>query len=186
MDACPNVEQLVEAQLDRARRQAKAGGASNRFGISDAVARSHGYSGPVARLPRAEAARIYTRQFWLRPRLDAVAMRTPRVAALMFEAGANLGPAVAATFLQRVLNALNHDAVDYPDLVPDGRIGERTLQALDTFLERHGRGSGEGALHCALEAMHGERYLRLAERRPSNHGPLYHWLADRTGVGSDR
>ena len=37
------------------------------------------------------------------------------------------GPAVAVTFLQRALTALNRDAKDYPDLTPDGRIGAATL-----------------------------------------------------------
>ena len=33
----------------------------------------------------------------------------------------------------------------------------------------------------ALEALQGERYLRLAERRPANEAFLYGWLANRVG-----
>jgi hypothetical protein len=33
----------------------------------------------------------------------------------------------------------------------------------------------------ALEALQGERYLRLAERRPANEAFLYGWLANRIG-----
>ena len=68
-----------------------------RYGITEAVARAHGYSGPMARLPRDEAAAIYRRLYWLRPRFDQVAERAPRVAAELFDTGANMGPAVAAT-----------------------------------------------------------------------------------------
>jgi lysozyme family protein len=79
-----------------------------------------------------------------------------------------MGPAVAATFLQRALTALNRNGADYPDLVPDGRIRPRTLEALDAFLDVRGKSSGERVLLRALEALQGERYLRLAERRPAN------------------
>jgi lysozyme family protein len=92
-----------------------------------------------------------------------------------------MGPAVAVTFLQRALTALNRNAKDYPDLVPDGRIGERTLAALDSFLATRGRSSGETVLLRALEALQGERYLRLAERRPASEAFLYGWLANRIG-----
>jgi lysozyme family protein len=92
-----------------------------------------------------------------------------------------MGPAVAATFLQRALSALNRDRKDYPDLVPDGRIGASTLAALDTFLKLRGKASGETVLLRALDALQGERYLRLAERRPANEAFLYGWLANRIG-----
>jgi lysozyme family protein len=90
-------------------------------------------------------------------------------------------PAVAATFLQRALTALNRNGNDYADLVPDGRIGDVTLGALDTFLAVRGLSSGETVLLRALEALQGERYLRLAERRPANEAFLYGWLANRIG-----
>jgi hypothetical protein len=33
----------------------------------------------------------------------------------------------------------------------------------------------------AIEALQGERYLALAERRPANEAFLYGWLANRLG-----
>ena len=93
-----------------------------------------------------------------------------------------MGPAVAATFLQRALTALNRNGQDYPDLVPDGRIGAGTLAALDAFPRScAAQRSGETVLLRALEALQGERYLRLAERRPANEAFLYGWLANRIG-----
>ena len=70
---------------------------------------------------------------------------------------------------------------DYADLVPDGRVGPQTLAALDSFLAVRGARAGETVLLRALEALQGERYLRLAERRPANEAFLYGWLANRTG-----
>jgi lysozyme family protein len=88
---------------------------------------------------------------------------------------------LAATFLQRALTALNRNGSDYPDLVPDGRAGPATLAALDAFLAVRGKASGETVLLRAIEALQGERYLRLAERRPANEAFLYRWLANRVG-----
>ena len=139
----------------------------------------------MAELPQAEAMAIYRRLFWLRPRFDEVAERVPRIAAELFDTGANMGPGVAATFLQRALTALNRNGKDYPDLVPDGRIGEHTLAALDGFLEARGKRGGETVLLRALEALQGERYLSLAERRPANEFFLYGWLANRIGNFGD-
>ncbi len=112
--------------------------------------------------------------------MDRVAERAPKLAAELFDTGVNMGPAVATGFLQRALNALNRGARDYPDLVLDGAIGATTLAALDDFVRTRG-GGGETVLLRAVEALQGERYLTLAERRPANEAFLYGWLANRIG-----
>ena len=179
-----DVDALIDAVIEReggyVNHPADKGGPT-RFGITEVVARAHGHGGAMAELPRADAASIYRRLYWLRPKFDQVARRAPRVAAELFDTGVNMGPAVAATFLQRALTALNRSAKDYPDLVPDGRIGPVTLAALDAFLAARGATGGETVLLRALEALQGERYLRLAERRPANEAFLYGWLANRIG-----
>jgi len=173
------LDQLVEREGGFVDHPADRGGAT-RYGVTEAVARAHGYRGAMRALPRDEALAIYRRLYWLRPRFDQVATRSPRVAAELFDTGVNMGPAVAATFLQRALTALNRNGKDFADLVPDGRVGPRTLEALDAFLAVRGRRGGETVLLRALEALQGERYLRLAERRPANEAFLYGWLANRT------
>ena len=179
MDVGQLIDELIDREGGYVNHPADRGGATC-WGITEAVARAHGYGGAIAALPREEAAAIYRRLYWLRPGFDQVARRTPRLAAELFDTGANMGPAVAATFLQRALTALNRNGKDYPDLVPDGRIGPATLAALDAFLAVRGR-QGETVLLRALEALQGERYLRLAERRPANEAFLYGWLANRIG-----
>jgi len=184
MDDVVDVEGLVDALIDReggfVDNPADKGGPTC-FGITQAVARAQGYAGPMRLLPRSEAATIYLRLYWLRPRLDEVAKRSTQLAAELFDTGVNMGPAVAITFLQRALTALNRSGKDYPDLTPDGRVGPATLAALDSFLAVRGQTSGETVLMRALEALQGERYLRLAERRPANEAFLYGWLANRIG-----
>jgi lysozyme family protein len=179
MDVDQLIEELIEREGGYVSHPADRGGPT-RFGITEAVARAHGFAGAMAQLPREDAAAIYKRIYWLRPRFDEVARRSARLAAELFDTGANMGPAVAVTFLQRALTALNRNGKDYPDLVPDGRVGERTLAALDAFLATRGE-SGESVILRAIEALQGERYLRLAERRPANEAFLYGWLANRIG-----
>ena len=179
-----HIDQLIDDVIAReggySNHPADRGGAT-RWGITQAVARAHGFAGDMRVFPRDEAAAIYRRLYWHRPNFAAIASRAPALAAELFDTGVNMGPAVAATFLQRALTALNRNGKDYPDLVPDGRVGDVTLTALDKFLMIRGRASGETVLLRALEALQGERYLRLAERRPANEAFLYGWLANRIG-----
>lgn len=158
-------------------------GAATCWGVTEAVARANGYHGPMRALPRDTAAGIYRRLYWFRPGFDRVHARTPGLAAELFDTGVNMGPAVAVAFLQRALNALNRGATDYPDLLVDGAVGPITLAALDAFLRTRGRG-GETVLLKAVEALQGERYLHLAEKRPANEAFLYGWLANRLGQSS--
>ncbi len=178
-----SIEQLLDELIAReggyVNNPADKGGAT-KFGITEAVARANGYAGSMRDLPLDEAVAIYRRLYWLRPAFDRVAELAPAVAAELFDTGVNMGSAVAATFLQRALTALNRNARDFPDLVPDGRIGTGTLAALKSFLGARPEG-GEQVLLAALNALQGERYLRLAERRPANEAFLYGWLANRVG-----
>jgi lysozyme family protein len=174
------IDALIEREGGYVDNSSDKGGPTC-FGITQAVARANGYAGSMRQLPREEAEAIYRRIYWQRPRFDQVARRSPALAAELFDTGVNMGPAVAVTFLQRALTALNRNSKDYPDLVPDGRIGPTTLAVLDAFLALRGPGNGEAVLLRALEALQGERYLRLAERRPANEAFLYGWLANRIG-----
>ena len=177
------IDDLIDAVIDReggySDHQADRGGAT-RWGVTEAVARASGYRSDMRTYPRDDAVAVYRRLYWIRPRFDDVAARAPLIAAELFDTGVNMGPAVAAAFLQRALNALNRGASDYPDVALDGRVGPRTLAALDGFIARRGD-SGETVLLKAIEALQGERYVALAESRPANEAFLYGWLANRIG-----
>ena len=177
------VDRLIDTVVDReggyVNHPADRGG-ETRFGITAAVARANGYDGPMCSFPVERARALYRRLYWEAPRFDAIAEHAPGLAAELFDSGVNMGPAVAAAFLQRALNALNRGATDYPDMPVDGRIGAVTLAALAAFLKRRGAG-GEAVLLKAIEALQGERYVALAERRLANEAFLYGWLANRIG-----
>ena len=171
------IDQLITREGGYVDHPADRGGAT-RWGITIAVARANGYHGPIRTLPKSVAAAIYESVYWRTPGFGRIATRAPRLAAELFDTGVNMGTGVAIGFLQRALNALNCGASDFPDLTLDNAIGGATLAALDAFLARRGA-AGEGVLVKAVDALQGERYVSLAERRPANEAFLYGWLAER-------
>lgn len=177
MDPDTLIDELIAREGGFVANPADTGGPT-RYGITQATARAHGYAGDIAMLPRATAAAIYRQDYWTVPRLDRVAALAPRIAAELFDTGANMGPATAAGFLRRALNALNRGQRDYADIARAGPVDAATLAALGDFLRLRGTG-GEAVLLKALDALQGERYLTLAERRPADEAFLYGWLADR-------
>ena len=179
MDVDTLIDEVIGREGGYSNHPADKGGAT-RWGVTEAVARAHGWRGDMRHYPREEAVAVYRRIYWLRPGFDRVSEHAPRVAAELFDTGVNMGPAVAVGFLQRALNALNRGAGDYPDMAVDRKIGDRTIAALRGFVARRGA-SGEAVLLKAIEALQGERYLRLAEERPANEAFLYGWLANRLG-----
>ncbi|HEX8442863.1 MAG TPA: glycosyl hydrolase 108 family protein [Allosphingosinicella sp.] len=150
-----NVDDLIDEVIGReggySNHPADRGGAT-RWGVTERVARAHGYRGDMRSFPRDEAVAIYRRIYWIRPGLDRVAEHAPRIAAELIDTGVNMGPDTAAGFVQRALNALNRGATDYPDIAVDRKIGPRTLEALRGFLARRGE-RGETVLLKAIEAL---------------------------------
>jgi lysozyme family protein len=183
MPSPPSIDSLIDEVIDRegdyVNHPADRGGPT-RWGITEGVARAQGYAGEMRALPRDLAADIYRRIYWTTPRFDQIARRAPKIAAELFDTGVNMGTGTAVGFLQRALNALNRGARDFPDIMVDRSIGPATLHALDGLLRARGP-RGETVLLRAIEALQGERYIALAERRPSQEAFLYGWLANRLG-----
>lgn len=173
------IEKVIEIEGGYSNHPADRGGPT-RWGVTEVAARKHGYTGDMRHFPKSEAATIYKRRYWHRPRFDKIGDLAPRLAAELFDTGINMGPAIAAGFLQRALNALNRNGSDFKDISTDRKIGGQTIDALSRFLNKRGT-SGESVLLKAVEALQGERYIRLAEKRPANEAFLYGWLANRIG-----
>jgi lysozyme family protein len=156
-------------------------GGATRWGITEFVARRHGYDGPMNALPHQVAERIYHESYWRPLGLDHMHAGHPEIAYELFDSGVNVGVGLAARWLQRALNVLNREARDYPDLLEDGHIGPATLGALDAFTRRRGR-SGTVVLLRALNCLQGAFYIELAERRQKDERFLYGWLLQRVEI----
>ncbi|MGY0152458.1 glycoside hydrolase family 108 protein [Edwardsiella tarda] len=153
-------------------------GGPTKWGITEKVARAHGYTGDMRNLTRAQALEIYESDYWSGPRFDQVAEYSALVAAELCDTGVNMGPSVPSKWLQRWLTAFNDGERLYPDISADGVIGPRTLSALRTYLDARGE-EGEQVLLRALNCSQGERYLALAEQRVQNESFLYGWVRER-------
>ncbi len=177
MDVNELIDDVIGREGGYSNHPVDRGGAT-RWGVTEAVARAHGYAGDMRALPRDLAANIYHRLYWTKPGFDKVATVMPAIAAELFDTGVNMGPGTASSFLRRALNALNRGGSDYSDVSSAGLIDAPLMAALKAFRAKRGSG-GETVLLKAIEALQGERYVRLAELRPANEAFLYGWLANR-------
>ena len=156
-------------------------GKETMYGITEAVARAHGYQGLMRDLQLQQAEAIYRRAYWERLRLDEIALLSLPIALELFDTGVNCGTGVAAEFLQRSLNALNRQQADYPDVTVDGSLGAKTLDAFKAYVYRRGI-KGERVLMRALNCLQGARYIEFAERKQTQESFLFGWLLNRIAI----
>jgi len=175
----PPLEALLAREGGYTDNPADRGGPTN-FGITEHQARAYGFTGDMRAFPLEAARAIYRAVYWQRPGFEQVALHAPLLALELFDTGVNMGPQVAATFLQRALNVLNRGGTDYPDILADGDIGPMTLHALDGLLSR--RANGETLLIRACDCLQGARYIEIAEKNPSQEVFEAGWLGNRVGA----
>lgn len=152
------------------------------WGITVAVARRHGYSGPMSDMSMQAARDIYRQDYWGLLHLDAIDPISPAIAAELFDIAVNCGQGVPIPFLQRALNAFNRQGKDYPDVTPDGLAGSATLSALQAFMAKRGPAGGERVMLAALHAQLGVRYLAIVEAKPSQEDFVFGWFANRVAA----
>lgn len=156
-------------------------GGPTKWGITEKVARAHGYSGSMKDLTRERALSIYEADYWYGPRFDQVAELSPDIAAELCDTGVNMGPAVASKFLQRWLNVMNKRGTLYPDLIADGLIGSRTINALRAYLDNR-KQDGLTVMLRGLNCSQGARYLDITEVREANEEFIFGWLLNRVNI----
>ena len=91
-------------------------GGATRYGVTERVARSHGYTGSMRDFPLDLAKQIYRTTYWNAVRADEC---PPALRFDLFDAAVNSGPAQAVKWLQRAVGVAD-----------DGKIGPKTLLAL--------------------------------------------------------
>lgn len=155
------------------------GGATN-FGVTEAVAREHGYQGDMKDYTLADASVVY-QSIWNRLLLDPVANVTRLVASEVFDTAVNCGDGNAVMFLQRSLNALNRQGKDYPDIQVDGGMGPGTLNSLTRYMAVRQK-LGETVLLKALNSLQAEYYIRISEHRQEDEDFVFGWINQRVAL----
>lgn len=178
------IDEVIRVEGGYSNNKADRGG-ETMYGITAAVARANGYTGPMANMPRNVAERIYRKRYVEEPKFDQVLARSERIGVELIDTGVNMGPSRAAEFLQRWLNGFNGARSGFQDLFVDGRLGPITLEALDAYLSHRGA-EGEAVLLTALNCTQGTRYLTITESNKSQREFLYGWMRARVLSGAGK
>ena len=132
------------------------------------------WSGRMIDLTPEMAFWIYDQDFWIKPKLDQIFLRSPLIADRLFDLGINAGQATPIKYFQELLNVMNREQKLYPDIVADGGIGPGTLKALDAYIAVRGN---EGILRLCtmMYCEQGHHYKKTAEARPASEEFEYGW-----------
>jgi lysozyme family protein len=134
-------------------------GGKTMYGITEAVARAHGYKGAMRDLSLELAKKIYKSDYWEPNQLD----RFPQtLAENIFDCGVNCGVRTAAKMLQQLVR-----------VKADGIIGPATLAATEDLLWDF----GEHELVLAYLLAREDRYYNICRANPSQKKFLSGWLA---------
>lgn len=119
-------------------------------------------------------AEWYQEEWWDKLKLSKLSQE---LANEIFEQSINLGKAGHGKLLQQLINAFNYnpstDGTLFTDLVVDGAIGPKTLEALSVVLAK--RTDGKTFTH-ALNCLQGNHYINLASKKVSQRAFLRGWL----------
>lgn len=178
MDYSKFINPIINKEKGYSDHPSDNGGPTN-WGITEKVARINGYKGDMRDMPRGVAEDIYKMRYIINPGFASVANVSVTIASELIDTGVNMGPVIAAIFLQRILNVCNARGSKYADLFVDGSIGPATISALKSFLAWRGI-EGEDVMVKALNGVQGSRYLDLAEKNESQEDFFYGWIKNRT------
>ena len=171
------INEIIEIEGGYINDPSDSGGETN-YGITKKVAKEYGYSGEMKDLAKDLAFQIYSDKYWDSLKLDEISRISFRITKELADTGINMGVERAANFLQRCLNALNNNEDYYKDLLIDGIIGSRTLEALTMFVQIR-KNEGMKILLNMLNCLQGEFYISLAERRKKDEKFIYGWFKNR-------
>lgn len=139
---------------------ADPGGKTN-HGITEQVARQHGYQGDMRELPKGFAERIYAQDYIERPNFHRVIAMSPAVGEKLVDIGVNAGTGRSARWFQQALNHLSRGGADFPLVAVDGQIGAQTLAAYRALEGKRGRVKACELVLKLLDAQQGAHYMSL-------------------------
>ncbi|AHK11139.1 lysozyme [Shewanella sp. phage 1/4] len=125
------------------------------------------WDGNMKTLPLAFAQDLYAHEYFMVPKFNLVAEVSQMVAQELFDTSVNVGTSRPSKWLQEELNLCNRREVDYKDIIADGKIGSKTISALEAFLGKRGS-SGEVMLYNNLNCCQHQHYRQCALNEGAN------------------
>lgn len=153
------------------------GGATN-YGVTEQVARQHGYTGNMKDLTRDAATSIYFEDYIKKPGFDKMIDVSPAVAEELVDSGVNVGPSRPARWFQQSLNALNRDGKDYPQITVDGKVGPGTIKAYKGLQTARGDVKACEMTIKLLDAQQAQHYMSLTNLKTFTPGWVDHRLGN--------
>ena len=134
----------------------------------------------LKRMTFNEAYSIYEEEYFYKPKINLLEYHSVDIAEKILDCGVNMGHVTAIRFLQDSLNVLNtvSGRALYADLYVDGVIGQKTIDALQKYLQARRR-EGEIVLLKAINSLQGAYYISITKSRTENKSFIYGWLNQR-------
>jgi lysozyme family protein len=121
----------------------------------------------------AELARLfYQENFWNPVRGDEIPDQ--KIANKLFDTAVNQGVSTSVRFLQEGLNMLNRNQQNYADIPVDGRMGTKSLDRLQAFLQLENR--QPDYLLKIMNIMQASRYLEIMRNDATQEKFARGWL----------
>lgn len=153
-------------------------GGPTKYGVTQAVARRHGYEGDMRDYPLEAAHAVYRADYWDLLKLDDVDALSDQIALEMFDTAVNTGAYYSAWWTQRILNAFNKGGTLYPDITADAHMGPFTIDALRRYLDFR-KDEGEDVFLKAFNSLQGAYYVACAEHNMRDETFCYGWIKNR-------
>lgn len=161
-------------------------GGETRYGITKRVAETfsdywdnYGWDGDMRSLPYGFAQDIYAHEYYYRPKFNLWEGVSTYIAKELFDTGVNMGTVTPVKYVQRWLNVFNQQEKFYDDLVVDGLLGGKTINAYNVLCDKRGNSTVENIIYNCLNALQCVNYLEIAESKPSQEKFVFGWVANR-------
>lgn len=138
------------------------GGETN-HGITVAVARDHGYAGPMQDLPKEKATEIYLDDYITKPGYDELIALSPAVGHKVVDAGVNTGTRQSSLWFQRSMNALSRGGQDFPQINVDGKLGTGSIKAYEALRRVRGNVRACELTIKLMDAQQASHYMSLTK-----------------------
>lgn len=156
------------------------GGKTN-HGVTEVVARKHGFEGDMRELPKDLAASIYYEDYIRKPGFVPIIELSQAVGHEVVDSGVNAGPERPARWFQTALNAYSVRGTKCPQIAVDGQIGPATVAAYQCFARVRGKVKACELMLKALDAQQGAYYLSISQSNPKLQDFTAGWFDHRIG-----
>lgn len=147
------------------------------WGITKRTAIANGYAGNMKDMTKDQAADIYYKAFYLANKLDLIYAVDPIIAFEILDTAVNTGGKLE--WLQELLNLANNGGTQWPDIVVDGKYGQKTVNAMNSLYAMRGYDSASKFLLVGLNAYQFKFYSDLALKRPKDEKFFWGWVNNR-------